>query len=73
MKTVITISSQELNEKDVHALLQAVRDCEIANFPDKNISIIAEVPELSTDAVNAILTGIKPPFKYGPMMFKRRE
>lgn len=72
MKTVIMISSEQLGKEHVGALLQAVRDCEQAHFPDKEISIRVEVPELSADVVKEILSGVTPPFKYGPVIFKTR-
>lgn len=71
MKTVIVIGSDQLEKEHVRQILQAIRDCEIANFPDKEYTVSVEVPELSTDVCTEILTGIKPGFKYGPMVFKR--
>lgn len=73
MKTVIVIGSDEFGKEHVRALLQAFRDCELANFPDKQISIRVYVPELTNDVVKEILTSIKPPFRYGPMVFKVKE
>ncbi len=73
MRTVLIIDSDQFVKEDVRALLQAVRDCEQANFPDKQLNISVEVPWLSVDVVQELLTGIKPPFKHGPMIFKRRD
>lgn len=73
MKSAVHISSEQLDTEDIRALLQAVRDCEKANFPDKVISIIVEVPELTSDVCKELLTSIKPPFDYGPMIFKRGD
>jgi hypothetical protein len=73
MKTVIRIGSDQLDKGDIAALMQAIRDCELANFPAKEINIMVEVPELSVDVMRAILTNIKPPFTHGPMVFKRQE
>lgn len=70
MQTAINISSNQLSTEDLRALLQSIRDCEVANFPDKFISIFVEVPELTSDVLQEILTKIQPPFKYGPMVFK---
>jgi phosphoribosylpyrophosphate synthetase len=66
MKTTICVQSEQLNKEDVRALLQAIRLCEMATFPDKEIYIKVEVPEISTDDVTKILNSIKPPFKWGP-------
>jgi hypothetical protein len=73
MKTVIIIGSDQLEKEHVRALLQAIRDCEMANFPDKNYTVSVEVPELTSEVCKGILMGIKPGFKHGPMIFKRRE
>ncbi len=73
MKAAIQISSEQLDKEDIRALLQSIRDCETQNFPGKVISIIVEVPELTPDVCKEVLTSIKPPFDYGPMIFKRGE
>jgi hypothetical protein len=73
VKAAVHISSEQLNKEDIRALLQSIRDCETQNFPGKVISIIVEVPELTSEVCKDILTGIKPGFKHGPMIFKRRE
>lgn len=70
MKVIFSIKSDQLNKEDIRALLQAIRDCEMANFPDKEIYVSAEVPELSSDDMTDILTSIKPPYNYGPVIFK---
>ena len=71
MKTAVLVSSDQLNKEDMRALLQAIRSCEVANFPDKEIRITVEVPELTADETEDILASIKPPFKYGPKIIKR--
>lgn len=75
MKSTFILESDELDKEDLRALLQAVRDCEMANFPKKIIHITMYVPELSVDETNDILTSIKPPYGVGPMVFafKGRE
>lgn len=75
MKSKFILESDELNKEDLSALLQAVRDCEMKNFPDKAISVTLYVPELSKDDTEDILTSIKPPYKFGPFVysFKERE
>ena len=70
MKTTIHVQSDQLNKEDVKALLQAIRLCEMATFPDKEIYIKVDVPELSTDEVAKILASIKPPYKGGPKVIK---
>jgi len=64
----VIIQSRELTKEEVQLLLQGVRDCETKHFPDKQISIWLEVPDMSTGECTEILTSIKPPFKYGPII-----
>jgi len=73
LKVNMSIKSDQLNKEDLRALLQAVRDCEMATFPNKEIYVSAEVPELSSDDMTDILTSIKPPYNYGPVIFKYKE
>ncbi len=73
MKTVLMIGSDQLETEHVRALLQAIRDCEMANFPDKEISIRVEVPELTSDVVTELLASVRPPFEYGPILFRHPE
>ncbi|MBA7670191.1 hypothetical protein ES703_78336 [subsurface metagenome] len=73
MKVNLSVKSDQLNKEDLRALLQAIRDCEMATFPDKEIYVAAEAPELSTDEMTEILTSIKPPYNYGPVIFKYAE
>lgn len=73
MKTAIHVQSDQLDKEDVRALLQAIRLCETGTFPDKEIRILVEVPELTGDETEEILTSIKPPFKYGLEIFKRHS
>ena len=70
MKTTIHLQSDQLNKEDVRTLLQAIRLCEMVTFPDKEIRIPVEVPELTTAETTEILKSIKPPYKYGPEVFK---
>ncbi len=53
----------------MRTLLQAIRLCEMATFPDKELRILLEVPELTSTEMNEILKSIKPPYKYGPQSF----
>jgi len=73
MKINLSVTSDQLNKEDLRALLQAIRDCEMATFPDKEIYVSAEAPELGTDEMTEILTSIKPPYYYGPVIFKYEE
>ena len=73
MKVNLSVKSDQLNKDDLRALLQAIRDCEMATFPDKEIYVSAEAPELSTDEITEIVTSIKPPYNYGPVVFKYEE
>jgi len=73
MKVNLSIQSDQLNKEDLCALLQAIRDCEMATFPDKWIYVSAEAPELSADEMTEILMSIKPPYNHGPVTFKYKE
>ena len=66
MEVKFTIQSKELTKEEVRLLIQSIRDCEIKYFPNKEISIWIEVPELTTAECTEILASIKPPYKYGP-------
>jgi len=43
VKVKLSVRSDQLDKEDVRALLQAIRDCEKATFPDKEIYISCEV------------------------------
>ena len=73
MKVNLSVKSDQLNKEDLRALLQAIRDCEMATFPGKEIYVSAEAPELTTDEMTGIVTSIKPPYNYGPVVFKYEE
>ena len=66
MKVKLTLESKELTKEELRCLIQSIRDCEIKYFPNKEISIWVEVPDLSTEECAEILASIKPPYKYGP-------
>lgn len=68
MNVKLTLSSQQLTKEELRLLIQSIRDCEIKYFPNKEISIWVEVPELPTVECTEILTSIKPPYKYGPLV-----
>ena len=71
MKVKLSLESQQLNKEELQRLIQSIRDCEQESFPDKEISIWIEAPELSNAECNKILASIKPPYRYGPVIFKR--
>ena len=73
MRIVVSIKSDQLTKEDLRALLQAIRDCEMATFPNKEIYISAEAPDLRSEDMTDILTSIKPPYDYGPVIFKFRD
>ena len=72
MKVKLTLSSQQLTKEEIRLLIQSIRDCEIKYFPNKEISIWIEVPELTTAECTEILASIKPPYKYGPSVHQIR-
>lgn len=67
MEVKLTLESKALSKEDVRHLIQSIRDCEMKYFKDKEISIMVEVPELSTAECNEILTSITPPYN-GPLI-----
>ena len=71
MKTNITIYSEDLTKEDIQSMLQGIRDCELKCFPEKEIQIWIEVPELTSEECAEILSSIKPAYKYGPIQFSR--
>lgn len=62
----VIIRSQQLTREELLQLIQSIRACEQKSFPDKEISILLEVPELSSSECQEIRASIKPPYKYGP-------
>ncbi len=73
MKVNLQVKSTQLTKEDLRLLLQAIRDCEQKNFKDKEIFVGAEAPELTADEMAEIVKSIKPPFNYGPVIFKHVE
>ncbi len=63
MKVKLTFQSDELTKEELRTLIQSIRDCEQASFPDKKIYIWIEVPELTWEECQEILASIKPPFE----------
>ena len=65
MEVKLTLTSQQLDKEELRHLIQAIRDCEQSSFPDKEISIWIEVPELSGPEASEILASIKPAYGSG--------
>jgi hypothetical protein len=70
MRVKVIVQSEQLSKDDLQRLLQAIRDCEQDFFREKEIWISAEAPELSPDEMTEVLTSIRPPYEYGPVIFK---
>lgn len=66
MEVKITITSKQLSKEELRLLIQAVRDCEQKSFPDKEICIWINAPDLTKEEMTEILNSIKPTYKYGP-------
>ena len=64
MKIKLSLESQQLTKEELRLLIQSIRDCEQKSFPDKEIAIWIEAPELSASECKQILASIKPPYKY---------
>ncbi len=60
MKLKLTFESQQLTKEELQLLIQSIRDCEQESFPDKEISIWIEAPELSTQECEQILLPAAP-------------
>ena len=73
MQVKVTIQSKQLTKEELQVLLQAIRDCEQKAFPDKEIRVWIEVPELTAKECAEILTSVKPPYKYGPVILPRKH
>ncbi len=73
MEVKVIIQSEELSREELRLLIQAIRDCEQKSFPDKEIALWIEVPQLTKAECAEILTSIKPPYKYGPITLDLRR
>jgi len=71
VKVKLTLESKELTKEELRCLIQSIRDCEIKYFPNKEISIRVEVPDLPTEECAEILASIKPPYGGGPTIIRR--
>jgi len=73
MEIKLTLESQQLTMEDLKHLVQSIRDCEQKTFPDKEIFIWIEAPELTSAECAEILTSIKPAFGWGIKIIGRGE
>ncbi len=73
MRVKVIVQSEQLTTDDLRRLLQAIRDCEQRFFREKEIWVSAEAPELTSEEMTEVLTSIKPPYDYGPVIFKFGE
>jgi len=74
MEVKVIIQSKELSKEELRLLIQSIRDCEQKSFPDKEILVLIEAPELRTPEMNEILSSITPHYRYGPMeLFFRKK
>lgn len=64
MKSRIVIESEELSKEDLRAILQVIRTTEHKFFPDKNIFIMLDTPELSLKEATDLLASLNPPLPY---------
>ena len=72
MEVTVTIQSKELSKEELQALIQGIRDCEQRSFPDKEIYIWIDAPELTNEEAAKILDSISPPYKYGTSLWVNR-
>ena len=70
VKVNMSIKSLDLDKEDLRALLQAIRDCEMSTFPEKKIYVSVEAPDMSSADMTDVLKSIKPPYDYGPVIYK---
>ncbi|KKN86961.1 hypothetical protein LCGC14_0262300 [marine sediment metagenome] len=73
MKIKLIFGSEQLTKEELRLLIQSIRDCEQKSFPDKEIYLWIEVPELSESECQELLASIKPPYKYGPIIIGQNE
>jgi len=71
VKIKLTVESQQLDKEELRHLIQAIRDCEQSSFPDKEIFIWVEAPELSAAEASNILASIKPAYRSGVITIKK--
>lgn len=72
MEVTVTIQSNQLSKEELRALIQGIRDSEQKSFPDKEIYIWIDAPELTNEEAAEILDSIKPPYKYGTSLWVKR-
>ncbi len=62
MNITIQLMCEGFSKEELQILLQAIRDCEKTNFPQKNLMMLLDVPDLTVDELTDIIQGLKPPF-----------
>lgn len=64
MKVTIQLICENLSKEELAALLQAIRDCEQQHFAAKDLMVLVDAPELTTDEMIQLVGSIKPPFVF---------
>jgi len=67
----VSVESKQLDKEELRLLIQSIRTCEQTSFPEKEISVWIEVPQLTQAECEEILASIKPPYKYGPVIIDK--
>lgn len=67
MRVKVTIQSPDLSKEELQHLIQSIRDCEQKHFPNKEIFIWMDLPQLTREEAAEILSSIKPNYRYGPI------
>ena len=67
MRVKVTIQGQDLSKEELRHLIQSIRDCEQKHFPNKEIFIWMDLPQLTREEATEILASIKPNYRYGPI------
>lgn len=64
MKATITIQLEDVTIPEIQSILQFARDIEQNDTERIKMGVFCDVPELTTNEVNEMLSTIKPPFVY---------
>lgn len=73
MNIKVSVESKQLDKEELRLLIQSIRTCEQTSFPEKEISLWIEVPELTQAECEEIMVSIKPPYKYGPVIIDKNK
>lgn len=66
MRVKVTLQSNELSKEELRRLIQSIRDCERKHFPNKELFVWIDLPQLTRREASEMLTSIKPAYEYGP-------